>query len=111
MNSCKQSLSEKLKIRAEIRKKIPHRKNVQKGIQDSLTTLLEECAALIELQEQSSLKPSIEDKVLDRLIAQLDQKANSRRQAVSLKSRENGEPDRILLLLQETKEYLLSMKA
>lgn len=43
-----QDLVERLRIRAEIRRQIPHRKSVQEGKSDRLVDLLDEAANEIE---------------------------------------------------------------
>ena len=48
-----QSLVERLRIRAEIRRQIPSRKSVQEGKPDRIADLLEEAAArIIELEKE-----------------------------------------------------------
>ena len=47
-----QSLVERLRIRAAIRRQIPDRKSVQEGKPDRLADLLDEAADEIELLEQ-----------------------------------------------------------
>lgn len=47
-----QSLVERLRIRAKIRREIPHRKSVQEGKPDRLADLLDEAADEIELLER-----------------------------------------------------------
>lgn len=43
-----QDLVDRLRIRADIRRKIPHRKSVQEGLPDRLADLLDEAANEIE---------------------------------------------------------------
>lgn len=50
-----QSLTERLRIRAEIRRQIPSRKSVQEGKPDRIADLLEEAADEIERLEQRLL--------------------------------------------------------
>lgn len=47
-----ESLVERLRKRAEIRRQIPGRKSVQNGEPDKIADLLEEAAAKIEIQER-----------------------------------------------------------
>lgn len=47
-----QSLVERLRIRAKIRREIPHRKSVQEGKPDRLADLLDEAADEIESLER-----------------------------------------------------------
>ena len=52
MTSSEQTLVQRLKIRAEIRRQISSRKSVQEGKPDRIADLLEEAAAEIERLEQ-----------------------------------------------------------
>ena len=101
-----QTLIERLRTRAEIRKNISSRKSVQKGSADTLGSLFEECANSLEAgPNEIWIDPAFIQKIHD-LILKIEAKMHSRQQDKTLKSLANKEPDRILQLLQETKDAL-----
>ena len=69
MNQPEQSLTERLRIRAQIRRQISTRKSVQEGKPDRLADLLDEAAT--ELDKLKAGDPDAVIKVLDEVLSEL----------------------------------------
>ncbi len=70
-----ESLIQRLRKRAEIRRQIPTRKSVQEGQPDRLAMLLDEAAD--ELEKQDKLIGELDD-IVDRLEIRLDEERTKR---------------------------------
>ncbi len=83
MTTQEQSLVDRLRIRASIRRSIPSRKSVREGKPDRIADLLEEAANLIEYyQEQDGLHEihrQYQDELVERILEynkELERKLN-----------------------------------
>ena len=69
-----QSLVERLRKRAEIRRQIPTRKSVQEGMPDRLADLLEEAAEYIDKVEKENLSLRLRIFVLQDIVRKITAK-------------------------------------